>query len=85
MSIEQFSRRAGYIIAHRMREFLHENNRPVQPAQQSFPSQTAAHQAMVASQYPGHQQQYPYQQQQQHQHQQQYQQQYQQQQHQQQQ
>ncbi|KAF9930140.1 hypothetical protein BGZ67_005978, partial [Mortierella alpina] len=66
-------------------EFLHENNRPVQPAQQSFPSQTAAHQAMVASQYPGHQQQYPYQQQQQHQHQQQYQQQYQQQQHQQQQ
>ncbi|KAF9572884.1 hypothetical protein EC968_009368 [Mortierella alpina] len=49
-----------------MREFLQESNRPVQPAQQSFPSQTAAHQAMVASQYPGHQQQYQQQQQQYH-------------------
>ncbi|KAI7818460.1 hypothetical protein BC939DRAFT_292629 [Gamsiella multidivaricata] len=57
MSLEQIGKRAGRMLANRMREYLTEaNNAPVQPPKQSFPSQTAEHQAMVASQYPGNQQ-----------------------------
>ncbi|KAF8928157.1 hypothetical protein EDD21DRAFT_389745 [Dissophora ornata] len=53
MSLEQIGKRAGRMIAHRMREYLVEPNAPVQPPKQCFPSQTPAHQAMVAAQYPG--------------------------------
>ncbi|KAI1311049.1 hypothetical protein EDD11_003556 [Mortierella claussenii] len=56
MSLEQIGRRAGRMLANRVREYINESNHaPVQPPKQSFPSQSAAHQAMVASQYPGNQ------------------------------
>ncbi|KAF9907074.1 hypothetical protein BX616_000539 [Lobosporangium transversale] len=54
MSLEQIGRRAGRMLANKMREYIHEN-RPVQPPRQSFPSQSAEHKAKVAAQYPGNQ------------------------------
>ncbi|KAF9281608.1 hypothetical protein BGZ88_011532 [Linnemannia elongata] len=59
MSLEQFGKRAGRMIANRMMEYLNDANKaPPVPPRQSFPSQSQAHQAMVASQYPAHQPQY---------------------------
>ncbi|KAF9193224.1 hypothetical protein BGZ51_003973 [Haplosporangium sp. Z 767] len=56
MSLEQIGKRAGRMLADKMREYINENKSPVQPPKQSFPSQSAGHQAMVAAQYPGNQQ-----------------------------
>ncbi|KAF9933141.1 hypothetical protein FBU30_006465 [Linnemannia zychae] len=62
MSLEQLGKRAGRMIANRMMDYLNDANKaPALPPRQSFPSQSQAHQAMVAAQYPGYQyqQQYP--------------------------
>ncbi|KAF9107942.1 hypothetical protein BGX29_004055 [Mortierella sp. GBA35] len=61
MSLEQFCKRAGRMVTNQMRDYLSEANRaPALPPRQSFPSQSPAHQAMVASQYPAYQQQQQY-------------------------
>ncbi|KAF9904797.1 hypothetical protein EC991_002301 [Linnemannia zychae] len=59
MSLEQLGKRAGRMIANRMMDFMTDANKaPPVPPRQSFPSQSQAHQAMVAAQYPTQQQNY---------------------------
>ncbi|KAG0277439.1 hypothetical protein BGZ95_005953 [Linnemannia exigua] len=64
MSLEQLGKRAGRMIANKMMDYLNDASKaPPLPPKQSFPSQSQAHQAMVAAQYPAQQQHYQYQQQ----------------------
>ncbi|KAG0370423.1 hypothetical protein BGX24_002029 [Mortierella sp. AD032] len=59
MSLEQLGKRTGRMIANKMMDYLSDSNKaPPLPPKQSFPSQSQAHQAMVAAQYPAQQQHY---------------------------